>query len=91
MAWQGMKYEIHVLVLNNYIMQKTFTAFDIPFDSIKFLLSGVKAEQTFNTLSARIKESKPEDPELEAIKTSQLIKHEKENDFDERKKAKCVS
>lgn len=58
MAWQGMKYEIHVLVLN---------------------------------LSARIKESKPEDPELEASKTSQLIKHEKENDFDVRKKAKCVS
>lgn len=85
-----MKYEIYVLVLNNYIMQKIFIVFDILFDSIKFFFSGVKVEQIFNILSVRIKELKLDDFKLEVSKISQLIKYEKENDFDVRKKVKCV-
>lgn len=42
----------------------------------KFILRKEKAEQSFNTLNTGSKEPSLKDPELEAVKSNQLRKHE---------------
>lgn len=42
----------------------------------KFILRKEKAEQSFNTLNTGSKEPSLKDPELEAVKSNQLIKYE---------------
>lgn len=42
----------------------------------KFILREEKAEQSYNTLNTGSKEPSPKDPEFEAVKSNQLIKHE---------------
>lgn len=43
---------------------------------VNFVLRDENAEQSSKTSSPGSMEPKPKDPELEAVKTSQLIKHE---------------
>lgn len=55
----------------------TLTTIIIIFNIIKFLHRDEKAEQSFNASSTGSKEPKPKDPELEAVKTNQLLKEER--------------
>lgn len=55
----------------------------------KFILREEKAEQSFNTLNTGSKESAPKYPELETVKSNQLIKQEVDEEktgFDTRNK-----